>query len=720
METVNLSYQRLKYAVDTTYRAGSNVASNFDNAGPVGDQYPAATRNVTNGQWGITGTVLGQKSRLIGVTLSYSRRCDFNFTVPEDRTEIPVSRFTSCRAWEENVDWDYIDLAYGGTNQSRVISSLWNNQGISGFGWCPESSKKLSAGPLKPGPSSSYASAEFMSATDELGTPFTAAQYKEEGPVEPTRWGTARAAGNFPVFLLECYYNPLPLNDGVSKTLFSPGRYIASVEMDSTEARVFTIGSGRTNAQLARAYLPPAGTYVYQVGSISNALTNSNAGRITTTAAFGLAQMKKSTVATVISCKDRGSTAWRSDPWEPAANTDMAYAWNNANWPDNGRISYYDSNVTCPTPFDPANPFAFAGGDISAGVVGSCEYVQGSPTVLIDGVAYPVQAGKSVEVRANNVVRPLVFGQSHVNIIDAAGSGRDETRTVRPLQRSQLFAFGGVDRRNAPLLGNTVSPSFSWPIQTGNIDVNKADEQPYSSQTLFSLNAEQSARGNWERFDAYSTPSTDPFKIGLGLGFDESSTVGNSFVVQDQRRTTGVFRMLASTFGLDGTRITFGGGGANTNLTFETPESDPRTSRTFLTIPITQTTTSSYGVTGSYWQSSGYNQSVSVPQFRNRGADFINGQWIGRPCNAGESDAGHNCVSYSQGWQWVNTSRQVTTYGTVTSTVDNPTPSGFRIVGRNWVSNTPVLIAGVTVQTFTCTSRPGSLRAIEINRGSLG
>jgi hypothetical protein len=66
---------------------------------------------------------------------------------------------------------------------------------------------------------------------------------------------------------------------------------------------------------------------------------------------------------------------------------------------------------------------------------------------------------------------------------------------------------------------------------------------------------------------------------------------------------------------------------------------------------------------------------VTRTQFRDRGADFINGEWVGRPCNPGEYDAGHNCAVDYQSWERI---------GSDTSTVKNPTPAGYEDNGTYW------------------------------------
>lgn len=67
---------------------------------------------------------------------------------------------------------------------------------------------------------------------------------------------------------------------------------------------------------------------------------------------------------------------------------------------------------------------------------------------------------------------------------------------------------------------------------------------------------------------------------------------------------------------------------------------------------------------------------VTVNQFMDRGADYINGQWIGRPCPAGWGDAGHNCVQSRQVWGQT---------GTESYRIKNPTPAGYTDNGSYWV-----------------------------------
>lgn len=62
-------------------------------------------------------------------------------------------------------------------------------------------------------------------------------------------------------------------------------------------------------------------------------------------------------------------------------------------------------------------------------------------------------------------------------------------------------------------------------------------------------------------------------------------------------------------------------------------------------------------------------------QFRDRGADYINGQWIGRPCPPGWYDAGHNCAQDRQVWGVV---------GQESYSVKNPTPAGYSDNGSYW------------------------------------
>jgi hypothetical protein len=72
---------------------------------------------------------------------------------------------------------------------------------------------------------------------------------------------------------------------------------------------------------------------------------------------------------------------------------------------------------------------------------------------------------------------------------------------------------------------------------------------------------------------------------------------------------------------------------------------------------------------------------VTRTQFRDRGADFINGQWIGRPCNPGEYDAGHNCAVNYQSWERI---------GSGTSSVKNPPPTGYFDNGSQYQRNTQI------------------------------
>jgi hypothetical protein len=108
------------------------------------------------------------------------------------------------------------------------------------------------------------------------------------------------------------------------------------------------------------------------------------------------------------------------------------------------------------------------------------------------------------------------------------------------------------------------------------------------------------------------------------------------------------------------------------------------------TYDVTQTmvrpTTQTWGVTGQRWQSSGYNRAVTQTQFRDRGADYINGQWVGRPCRAGEYDAGHNCARDYQTTVWVDTSGWVPEYGYVTTT--GSCPAGWKTDSSTQCSTT--------------------------------
>jgi hypothetical protein len=65
----------------------------------------------------------------------------------------------------------------------------------------------------------------------------------------------------------------------------------------------------------------------------------------------------------------------------------------------------------------------------------------------------------------------------------------------------------------------------------------------------------------------------------------------------------------------------------------------------------------------------------TVTQFMDRGADYINGQWIGRPCPAGWYDAGHNCAQDRQEWGVV---------GQESYNIKNPTPPGYQDNGSYW------------------------------------
>ena len=94
---------------------------------------------------------------------------------------------------------------------------------------------------------------------------------------------------------------------------------------------------------------------------------------------------------------------------------------------------------------------------------------------------------------------------------------------------------------------------------------------------------------------------------------------------------------------------------------------------------------------------------VTRTQFRDRGADYINGQWIGRPCHPGEYDAGHNCARDYQSYERV---------GTNTATVKNPPPAGFFDNGTRYQRTVTTLDAAPSPD---CTSYGDSWRCYTEN-----
>jgi hypothetical protein len=712
INSIVLDYQKLKYGAAglTSYDVGSGLQSSYAGGSlpnPVGEKYPVGVRNVTTAEWEIVTSVLGEKPRTIGVRVSYSQKCNFGFAPVATRFDIPTASFLGCDDWEETILFDRVDVRFFDNNQNRTISSAWANRGIPGFGWCPTSSRQRSTGPLAPSSGELFSgTTKFMPAVTEFGVSYTLEQYQDEGVAELTEWGEAVRRGEFSYFLNPdegCYFNPLPLSGVTPAVGFSAGRYLTSNVLPSTEARVFRIGNGqRSNAELSRAYLPNAGLYIYQTGKILNALMNPNAGRIFNLAGFAPDVEKNVSVATVISCKDRGKVGWQGNTWEPGPLTTMEFAWLNAEWPDQNRESYYDANITCgegPGPVGSPDEFRNAGGDVNAGIIGRCEYVQDSPTVIIDGVAYPVASGKSVEIRSNNIVRPIIFGDSWVNVQDALGAGKDDARTKTPLQRSEIFWFGGLNRK----VPQTVSPSFITTFNDPDSvmqEVNRADGQPYASQTLASLNRGESSRNNWQRLDTWSPLSTNPFLPGLGLSLDEPSTEGNVLSLQTERRTTGTFAMKSTTVGFGGIVIKYVNGGVVVEHILETPDSNPSRTKTYLEIPVTTTSVPLMGVVG---VSLGWNL------FSSRQSN-IGGDWT-------------SCTYYPGGWaaglwgcSWgTNEVRQIGTTQVVA-----PTPAGYRREGNLWISLTPTAATGVTVVTFKCPSPKATVRGVKLTRGSLG
>lgn len=567
----SIPYQTLQYGVETTFRKGGQEAG-----------YPFETITVSDGDWAITNTVIGQKPRTVGVNVSYSgikyfQTYDPIYNEATQTTSYGDAIYDPDWTWTETISFDRVPTGYhwfgsGGTPPSAAFVSAWQRSGIPGYGLCVLSYEGFSGGPYAPGSWDSRIPMPAVNAASGEALPDAA--YLEVTPYTETEWKGEReqlyGEELRDMFLTECYpaqAEPLALSSGIDR--FAPGRYQSETFLQVTKQRVIEVrGGGYPNTKLARAYIPSAGTYTYSLDlNPAGALTNPNAGMLTAPSDYVAADLYESAVR-VQDCTTAN--------WFRQSETPLSELWNSVSWPDNNSLNHYDSNLTCPAaPPSPSPPGAttvdYAGGDVSAGIYGTCVNTLLTPEVTI-ATGEVVDANGTIQVLEDNRVNTLNFHGDLVRIWvqDANGAGYDNARSQTPVERGYRNVFGGEDRVEPSTFGeptvNTVSPSYigTWIDRERTLlqEVNDPSGQPYSTVPWADVAAQRANRtpGAWEDLLRWIDIGTDDFYPGIGASFDAPSTPESVWRMQQQWRTTGVFAMRSTTPGWGGSVIEWSGG----------------------------------------------------------------------------------------------------------------------------------------------------------------
>jgi hypothetical protein len=559
-------YKPLEYGVVTSFMMPA--VSDTDNNAMAYDR-----REVQPGEWSVALTPFGAKPSTVGLSSVCFTRPQAWLLPSENAAEAQI---VNAGSWSAPAfDWDRL-------NFSNIMKSNWTTKRNgsdwyhAGWQFCASGARTDVYGPYAPASTLSTAVGDAgyqMPATTAAGQQFTNNDYVVRNPSNTTRYEETPWASADPslsiksVMVDECYVpgRVMPNNTGSVVKDFNQGRTINTETLRGKWVKYFTVG-GVDSAKAGRAHIILGGHVVSPTIHGSDSLTDPasgiyNLGSLPLDTFYGASSVSASCRGIEIDNDGVGLTGEQM--------------WAKTVWSDGNRRSYFDA-TDCKTgtntpPGPPAGTLDVPGpkndpagttpvpserfDNALLGISGMCLNANVTPTIEVassDGAVNRVQSNR-VEVLANNKVHGVDFGGSSIRmwVRDADGNWGTLNTVKKPgstVQHREQFFLGGIAPTFPGTLNHTLSPTWKGTVSGNSLvmeEVNRPEGQPYQTVPGERIAEQRISRTNnvWQPLNQWTAFSAGDAVDGLGVAFDEPSSLNNFFGLQGKYQYTAIMKV---------------------------------------------------------------------------------------------------------------------------------------------------------------------------------